>query len=114
MPGGHPVPVPALTVHVKYAIAGGAGVSLASGPAYTAHADFFNAWNQAELTKLVQNCINAQVECGARGRATRSARPLEYERSAPARVRGRFPVSVVEIGGLEPPTSALRTQRSPN
>lgn len=65
-PAGYPVPVPALTVHVKYAIAGGAGVSLSSGPAYTAHADFFNAWDQSELTKLVQNCINAQVECGAR------------------------------------------------
>ena len=70
-PASHPVAVPALTIHVKYAIAGGAGVSLASGPAFTAHADFFNAWNQTELAKLVQNCINAQVECGARGRGTR-------------------------------------------
>jgi Domain of unknown function (DUF1996) len=70
-PTGYPVPVPALTVHVKYAIAGGAGVSLSSGPAYTAHADFFNAWNQAELTALVKNCINAQVQCGARGRGAR-------------------------------------------
>ena len=70
-PAGYPVAVPALTVHVKYAIAGGVGVSLASGPAYTAHADFFNAWNQAELTKLVQNCINSQVECGARRSAAR-------------------------------------------
>ena len=66
-PAGYPVPVPALTVHVKYAIAGGPGVSLSSGPAYTAHADFFNAWDQGALTKLVQNCINAQVKCGARG-----------------------------------------------
>jgi hypothetical protein len=65
-PAGYPVPVPALTVHVKYAIAGGPGVTLSSGAPYTAHADFFNAWDQAELTKLVQNCINAQVECGAR------------------------------------------------
>jgi Domain of unknown function (DUF1996) len=65
-PAEYPVPVPALTVHVKYAIAGGAAVSLSSGPAYTPHADFFNAWDQAELTKLVRDCINAQVECGAR------------------------------------------------
>lgn len=66
-PAGYPVAVPALTVHVKYAIAGGAGVSLSSGPAYAAHADFFNAWDPAELAKLVTNCINAQVKCGARG-----------------------------------------------
>jgi hypothetical protein len=70
-PAGYPVSVPALTVHVKYAIAGGPGVSLSSGPAYTAHADFFNAWDQAELTKLVRNCINAQVECGARRSAAK-------------------------------------------
>lgn len=70
-PASHPVAVPALTVHVKYAIAGGASVSLASGPAFTAHADFFNAWDQAELTKLVENCINVQVECGARRSAAR-------------------------------------------
>jgi hypothetical protein len=63
-PASYPVPVPALTVHVKYAIAGGSGVSLSSGPAYTAHADFFNAWDQAELTRLVRDCINAQVDCG--------------------------------------------------
>ena len=66
-PAGYPVPVPALTVHVKYAIAGGPDVSLSSGAPYTAHADFFNAWDQTELTKLVHNCINAQVECKARG-----------------------------------------------
>jgi hypothetical protein len=66
-PAGYPVPVPALTVHVKYDIAGGPGVSLASGPFYTAHADFFNAWDQATLTSLVHSCINAQVKCGPRG-----------------------------------------------
>ena len=33
---------------------------------HSAHADFFNAWDQEELAKLVHNCINAQVECGAR------------------------------------------------
>ena len=70
-PAGYPVPVPALTVHVKYAIAGGPGVSLASGAPYTAHADFFNAWDQTELTKLVHNCINAQKECGARRSSAR-------------------------------------------
>jgi hypothetical protein len=66
-PDGYPVPVPALTVHVKYDIAGGPGVTLASGPFYTAHADFFNAWDEATLASLVRSCINAQVKCGPRG-----------------------------------------------
>jgi hypothetical protein len=66
-PAGYAVPVPALTVHVRYAIAGGAGVTLASGAPYTAHADFFNAWNQAALTTLVNNCMVPNVQCGARG-----------------------------------------------
>lgn len=66
-PDGYPVPVPALTVHVKYDIAGGPGVTLASGPFYTAHADFFNAWDEPTLTSLVQRCINAQVKCGPKG-----------------------------------------------
>lgn len=70
-PTGYPVPVPALTVHVKYDVAGGPGVSLATGPFYTAHADFFNAWEPAALSNLVTKCINAQVKCGARGDTAR-------------------------------------------
>ena len=70
-PAAYPVPVPALTIHVKYDIAGGAGVTLASGPFYTAHADFFNGWNEAELTHLVQVCMNAQIKCGAKGDTAR-------------------------------------------
>ena len=66
-PEGYPVPIPQLTLNVRYPIAGGAGVTLASGPFYTAHADFFNAWDQTQLQSLVQKCINASVHCGARG-----------------------------------------------
>ena len=63
-PGSHPVAVPRLAVNVRYPIAGGAGVSLASGSAYTAHADFLNAWNQRRLRALVRRCINARGHTG--------------------------------------------------
>jgi uncharacterized protein DUF1996 len=62
-PTGYPVPVPMLSLLVKYDTNGGAGTVLASGPTYTMHADFFNAWNPAELQRLVTTCINAQVKC---------------------------------------------------
>jgi hypothetical protein len=38
-------------------------VRLASGPFYTMHADFFNAWNQISLNNLIHNCIHANREC---------------------------------------------------
>lgn len=66
-PSGYPVPVPGLNLNVVYAIQGGPGATLASGSAYTIHADFFNAWNQRELARLVRACLNADVHCSATG-----------------------------------------------
>ncbi len=66
-PAGYPVPIAQLTLNVKYPTTGGTGVTLASGPFYTAHADFFNAWDQTVLDSLVRDCINADIHCGARG-----------------------------------------------
>ncbi len=63
-PSTHPVPLPLLALHVNYPVAGGSGITLASGSPYTAHADFFNAWNQRVLTDLVCRCLNAGVHCG--------------------------------------------------
>ena len=62
-PRGHPVPVPELTISISFPVRSGAGVKLASGPFYTLHADFFNAWNQTALKNLIQNCIRANKEC---------------------------------------------------
>jgi hypothetical protein len=62
-PPDHPVPLPALQVNIRYASAGGPGLALASGGQYSGHADFFNAWNQAVLTQLVQGCLNALRHC---------------------------------------------------
>jgi hypothetical protein len=62
-PRTHPVPVPELTMAIVFPIRSGSGVRLASGPPYTMHADFFNAWNQTVLKNLIRNCIRANREC---------------------------------------------------
>lgn len=67
-PATHPVPVPQINLNVVYPTAGGPNVVLASGNSpLTGHADFFNAWDQATLEMLVENCLNAAQHCGARG-----------------------------------------------
>jgi hypothetical protein len=65
-PMSHPVAVPAITLIYRYPVAGGADAALASGGQYSAHADFFNAWDQQTLASLVEGCLNALRHC-ARG-----------------------------------------------
>lgn len=65
-PVSHPVAVPAISLIFRYPVAGGPDAALASGGQYSAHADFFNAWNQDELNALVEGCLNALRHC-ARG-----------------------------------------------
>ncbi|MFD5627567.1 DUF1996 domain-containing protein [Streptomyces sp. NPDC127072] len=67
-PASHPVPVPKLRQVLRYPVSGATGgLRLASGPGYTMHADFFNAWPAAEMARRTTNCINAIVKCGADG-----------------------------------------------
>ncbi|MGE5689729.1 MAG: DUF1996 domain-containing protein [Pseudomonadota bacterium] len=66
-PKTHPVALPALTVILRYRDTGGAGLALASGGVHSAHADFFNAWSQPELARLVAGCLNALRHCGRDG-----------------------------------------------
>ena len=64
-PSSHPVPVPAILFNIHYPTQGG---NIALGfpdKPVAAHADFFNAWDQTTLTRLVRECINAGVHCGA-------------------------------------------------
>ena len=63
-PASHPVAVPRISLIYRYPVAGGANVELASGGQYSAHADFFNAWKQGQLTRLVNSCLNALRHCG--------------------------------------------------
>ncbi|MDQ6751111.1 MAG: DUF1996 domain-containing protein [Actinomycetota bacterium] len=64
-PGSHPVAVPKITFNVRYPVPGGPSVSLASGSAFTEHADFFNAWDPPTLASLVMGCLVADVKCGS-------------------------------------------------
>jgi hypothetical protein len=63
-PRGYPVPVPAITVIFRYPSMGGPMTTLASGGPLTGHADFFNAWNQSALNRLVTTCLDAFRHCG--------------------------------------------------
>jgi hypothetical protein len=57
-PASHPVKVPRIRMMVRYPIDRGAGVALASGGQLTAHADFYNAWNERFLERLVASCFH--------------------------------------------------------
>ena len=65
-PATHPVVVPALQFKLRYATAGAPGMRIASGPGYTAHADFFNAWEPAALENRLQ-CLHQLEKCGPEG-----------------------------------------------
>ncbi|MGH9045022.1 MAG: DUF1996 domain-containing protein [Acidimicrobiales bacterium] len=71
-PDGYPVEIPQLTVHVDYPISSGTGITLSSAPGVTAsvntaHADFINAWHEAFLTQMVDECIHGDLRCGTIG-----------------------------------------------
>jgi len=57
-PASHPVKVPLIRLMIRYPITDGTGLALASGGQLTGHADFFNAWKQAALERLVDACFH--------------------------------------------------------
>ena len=57
-PASHPVKVPLIRLMVRYPITGGQDVYLSSGSVLTGHADFFNAWDEKFLTRLVDVCFH--------------------------------------------------------
>lgn len=63
-PESHPVALPQLTIGFDYAPVDPEGLSLASGGVETAHADFWNVWDQAKLEDEVAMCINRDLVCG--------------------------------------------------
>ena len=64
-PDGY-VPLPSVRIEVKYpaGVDGRGTITLASGPYYTMHADWFNGWDHATLDAFVQGCIDANIDCG--------------------------------------------------
>jgi hypothetical protein len=70
-PRSHAVKVPLVRLNVQYPTTGGRDVHLSSGGRFSGHADFFNAWDQAALTLLVNECFrdrcNAAFTAARRG-----------------------------------------------
>lgn len=62
-PKSHPVPVPRLIFALEWPVHDGTRIRLSSGPYYTLHADFFNAWVQWRLRRLIRRCIHAEIDC---------------------------------------------------
>jgi len=63
-PSSHPVPIPMLQLAIDYPPVDPSDLSLASGSITTAHADFWNVWDQAKLEQEVELCLNADRVCG--------------------------------------------------
>jgi hypothetical protein len=63
-PSTHPVQTPRVVMDVRYPTSKGTKLSFSSGPWYTGHADFINAWDQDKLEMLVRTCINDQTRIG--------------------------------------------------
>ncbi|MFR9722283.1 DUF1996 domain-containing protein [Streptomyces sp. MS19] len=67
-PSTHPVAVPKLRQVLRYPVNGDpSNFRLASGPGYTMHGDFFNAWPTAEMERRVRDCIRPIIKCGPNG-----------------------------------------------
>lgn len=59
-------PIVQARVEVKYppGVDGRGLITLSSGPYYTMHADWFNAWDHRTLDRFVQLCVNTGTDCG--------------------------------------------------
>ena len=57
-PRSHPVKVPLIQLMIRYPTSVGKGVTLSSGGRFSAHADFFNAWDERTLVRLVDDCFH--------------------------------------------------------
>ena len=58
------MPIPQLQFAVDYAPSSAGPFSLASGPIDTAHADFWNAWDEDKLVDEVELCLHRDLVCG--------------------------------------------------
>jgi len=63
-PASHPVAIARVTEDYGYPILDGTQLTLSSGSYLTAHADFWNTWDQTAMNRLTHDCINAGKQCG--------------------------------------------------
>ncbi|MDT0437406.1 MULTISPECIES: DUF1996 domain-containing protein [Streptomyces] len=67
-PADHPVALPMIEFKMAFPVNGDLSqVKLSSGPSWSFHYDFFNAWDDATLKALVDHCIVGGLQCDARG-----------------------------------------------
>jgi len=68
-PSAFPVRLPKIVFHITYGITDGRGYTLSSDPmmhmtsGMSLHADFWNTWNQDELVRQIDACLNAGQNC---------------------------------------------------
>lgn len=63
-PSSHPVKVPEIFLHVRYAPgASGSAYRLSDGT-QSPHADFWNTWQQPSLVQKINECLRAGKNCG--------------------------------------------------
>ncbi|MFJ3497013.1 DUF1996 domain-containing protein [Streptomyces sp. NPDC086091] len=67
-PASHPVALPMIEFKMAWPVNGDLSqVRLASGPAWSFHYDFFNAWDDRTLRTMVEHCLVGGLQCDARG-----------------------------------------------
>ena len=62
-PASHPVPIPVLELVIDYGPVDPRRLALSSGSVSSAHADFWNAWDQVKLETEVELCLRRQQVC---------------------------------------------------
>ena len=66
-PRTHEVVLPRLEAFFRYPVPTDrriGRISFSSGPFFTAHMDFFNAWDPTDLQVLIEGCMNGFQDCG--------------------------------------------------
>lgn len=63
-PPTHLTPLPQLQMAIDFPAVDPEGLSLSSGSIDSAHADFWNTWDQAKLEREVALCLNRDLVCG--------------------------------------------------
>ena len=66
-PESHPVALPQLLMAIDYPSVDPEGLALSSGSIDSAHADFWNTWDQGKLEREVELCLNRDLVCGVSG-----------------------------------------------
>ena len=59
--------MPRIKVTIQWPVHDGTTVTLSSGPPYTLHGDFFDAWRRRALKRLIERCLVEQASCGKVG-----------------------------------------------